>query len=226
MPRVRCHVHKSQDPNLDLFDLVLFFFFFFLKTPFPMSILPSPHTNTLSCDFIYGKFLSLHILWSVCSDAPFPGTSFTFMLFIISDNRAIAKILIWGAALYESHPQCECVRRPGNIHLIISEPLFPVGDREKSHWAEITRSGQQRGVNNCAVVSEMTEVCSFLRVGRPRMLRFKACNSFWKADMKLKRCVIFYATSLIALDQFCSRIALLWANKAKMCDLTLQRVLC
>lgn len=173
MPRVRCHVHKSQDPNLDLFDLDLFSFFFLNNTPFPSSILLSLHTNALSCDFIYSRFLSTFS--DQCSVAPFPGRDvFTFMLFIISNNTATAKVSIWGAALHESHPRCECMKRPGNVHLIVSEPLFPVGDREKSHWAEITRPGQQRGVNNWAVVSEMTEVCSFLWVGRPHIMRFKA----------------------------------------------------
>lgn len=61
--------------------------------------------------------------------------------------------------------QCECVKRPGSAHLIISELHFQVGERERGVIAQKSQGpGQQRGVNNDTVVSEMTEVRSFLSV--------------------------------------------------------------
>lgn len=72
------------------------------------------------------------------------------------------------------YSQCEYMGQAGNVHLIISELRFPVGTRKTSHCTEITRSQQQRGVNNGTVVSEMTEVGSSLSDCRPRILKIKA----------------------------------------------------
>lgn len=60
------------------------------------------------------------------------------------------------------HSGCERVGRLENVHLITSVLCFQVGERKKERGvnaAEITRSGQLLGVNNDAVVSEMTELC-------------------------------------------------------------------
>lgn len=165
MPQVRCHVHRS--PGSKLRPLC-----FSLTCPpstLLLSLSISFHTNMLSCDFVYVSFplqslfgtVLLLLLWGLTHLVLYVS------LLVITEQSRMYRFeqqLFMKAIQYS---QCEYVRQPGNAHLIISELRFQVGERKRSHCAKITRSGQQRGVDNDAVVSEMTEVCSPLTVCVP-----------------------------------------------------------
>lgn len=158
----------ALDPNLDL--CVLFFFLTCSCSPsFAISLYLFCHKHAFMWLYLRPYF-SLTSARHSAAPSPVRPNKVSSILFIISNNRAITQVSIWGAALYESHPALAmCVRGAAwecsFNHLWA--PLLSGRERERgegSHLTEITRSGRQRGANNDAVVSEMAEVRSFLSV--------------------------------------------------------------
>lgn len=124
MLQVRCHVHRSPGSKLRPLHF------------FPLTCLPS---LSLFSDkhFHVTLFAPLYFPCVQCSRASFAvrANKVSSERFIISNTRAIAQVLIWAAALYESHPVltgwindeiCEC--SPNHF-----QALFPSG-REKAEW--------------------------------------------------------------------------------------------
>lgn len=110
MPQVRCHIHRSPASKLRPLCFLAW------HAPPVLYFSISFHRNKLSCDFIYISLRSLSGRSAASSSPPLRANKVRSVLFIISNNRAIAQVSIWAAALYESHPVLavwECVRRPG-----------------------------------------------------------------------------------------------------------------
>lgn len=192
MPQVRCHVHRSPGSKLR----PLCFSPDMPPSSFSLSLSISSHAKTR----FHVTLFTPVFLYSLCSMqrcflSSIRANKVISVLFIISNNRAISQVSIWTAVLYESHPVLavwvrEEARERSFNHL--RAPASPVGGRERVHCAEITRSGRQRGVNNNAIVSEMTEVRSFLCVCRPHRRMIKAGNISKSAISKLERWVIWW----------------------------------
>lgn len=158
MPQVRCHVHRSPaskfrspcfSPDMPLLPS------WYLSISF--------HTDALSCDFIYANFAREcvfaapppHLVWGLTRLVP----HFSLSVITEQSHRYRSKWQCFMKAI--QHSQCGCRRRPWERSFNRPRAVLPSGrESEESHCTEITRSRQQRGVNNDVVVSEMTEVCS------------------------------------------------------------------
>lgn len=100
MPQVRCHVHRSPGSKLR----PLCFFPDMPPSPLLLSLFPQTYFHVILFTKIFLFSQEERQLTSVLSFLLWELTRLVFLLFIISNNGAITQVLIWAAALYESHP--------------------------------------------------------------------------------------------------------------------------
>lgn len=169
MPQVRCHIHRN--PGSKLRPLC-----FFTdnnpptKTHHVLSIRLS-HVTLFIAVYLLQFSPSVPLLLLLLLLLSTVTNKVSSVLFIISNNRGITQVLIWAVALYESNPALGVRARGAARECSFNHLGAPLSKWEKERGvnaAEITRSGQLLGVNNDAVVSEMTELCFCFGACRPQ----------------------------------------------------------